>query len=781
MTFVHLRNYTEYSLFDGVTRIYNMVKRAAELGMPAIAITDKGVMSGIPELSAACDNVEKETGIRVKPIFGCEVHFIADDKSQQDDEPSLYHLLLLAKNNTGYRNLAKLVSESHIQNHYRKPITTFATLEKYSEGIIGVSTCSTGIVSEMLIGKRYEDALLWAKQLASVYEPGDFYIELQNHGLTIEGGITQNELNHQLVKIAQDAGLDVIATNNSHYLYCEEARAQDVMLCIGMGTTINDSNRTHLANDQFYLKSEEEMRMALKDFPEACDNTVKVAEKCNVVLERAFVLPRFSLPEGETESSCFHKQCLAGLHRRYGNDFSNEVLLRYEQEADVIIKQGLSAYFLIIQEIVQWAKDKGIGVGPGRGSVTGSIVAYALGITDLDPLSNGLFFECFMPTNSVEMPDVDIDFEDERRDEVIEHVKQLYGESNVAGVITFNRLTAKNAIIDAARVLGCPNTTRDELCEMIGDEIGIPIKDAIQKNPNLRSAYETDPDSRAVLDAALSIDGLIRMEGVHACATIIGRDSLDEYVPLKYDERLDTVITQYDGHYISELGMLKMDFLGLRALSVISRVCRNINEHHGINIKPEEIPLEDEQSFALLCESNMKGLFWVDNELFESFYAKVKPKCFADITDSIALCRPGSYKSGMVNDYIMHRLNPDEVNYYDDRLRPILDDTYGVILYQEQVMQLSMVMSEFSAEKANKLRKAMCKGQDDKLLQLKEDWIKGAVENGYSREVVEQIWDHLDKCGKYTFLKAHEAAYAVIVQRMAYLKSHYPNEFMAAL
>ncbi|BAK45184.1 DNA polymerase III subunit alpha [Eggerthella sp. YY7918] len=781
MAFVHLHNHTEYSLLDGATHVYDMVKRAAELGMPAVAITDHGVMSGVPELSDACDAVEKETGFRVKPIYGCEVYFTTDEELRTDVKPKTYHLLLLAKTNEGYHNLVKLVSESHVDNFYYKPRTTFSMLQKYGKGIIGSSACIAGIIPKLLDNRQFEDAVEWAHKLASCFDPGDFYIELQNQGLRTDGGLTQTELNQQLTDVARAAGLKTIATNDFHYLTQEDARAQDLMLCIGTGSVMNDPNRMRFENDQFYMKTEEEMREALRDFPEACDTTVELAEKVNVVLERDSILPRFPLPEGETEESYFRKRIQEGLIKRYGDPIPPEAQERADYEASVIIQQGFPAYFLIVQEYIEWARSQGIGVGPGRGSAAGAIVAYAMGITDLDPLSNGLLFERFLSPERVEMPDIDVDFEDERRGEVIEHIKEVYGEDHVSGVITFGKLQAKNAVRDAARVLDYPYNTGDRICKMIGDELGITIDKALSTNPDLKKAYENEEDVKQVIDAAKSIEGHVRGEGVHACATIICRDPMADHVPMKRDKKGGGIITQYDGHFTPELGLLKMDFLGLRTLGVLSRACRNIEARYGTKVVPEEIPIDDEGAFELMRSGNMDGLFQVEGALYVSLFSRLPPRRFSDIVASIALNRPGPLESGMVEDYIKVASGKTQIHYYDERLRPILEETYGTMVYQEQIMQISMAMSGFSAGKADKLRKAMGKKKIDVMRGLQEDWNTGAVENGYSLDIAKQIWDDAEKFAKYAFNKSHSAAYAILVMRTAYLKAHYPNEFMAAV
>ena len=788
MGFVHLHNHTEYSLLDGATHIIDMVKRAAELDMPAVAITDHGVMSGVPELCDACAKVEKQTGKKVKPIYGCEVYFTTDDSLKREGKPRLYHMILLAKTNEGYHNLVRLVSESHVENFYYKPRTTLDMLKRHSKGLIGTSACIGGIIPQLLDNRQFEDAVIWAKRFAEIFEPGDFYIELQDQGIMTDSGMTQNQLNQQLTEVARQAGLKTTAANDFHYLTKEDARAQDLMICIGTGSQLNDPDRMAFPNQEFYMKTEEEMREAMRDFPEACDTTVEIAEKCNVELERDSILPRFPLPEGETEESWFRKQCEKGLIFRYGDentksiqDLPKEIVDRYEHEAGIILQQGFPAYFLIVQEYIQWAKEHGIGVGPGRGSAAGSIVAYAMEITDLDPLPYGLIFERFLSPERVEMPDIDVDFDDQYRQDVIDHVRDVYGEDHIAGVITFGKLQAKNAVRDATRVLGYSYSAGDRLCKLIGDELGISISKAIETNPDLKNAYETEEEARTIIDAALSIEGQIRGEGVHACATIICRDPMSDHVPVKRDTKGGGIITQYDGHYTPDLGLLKMDFLGLRTLGVISRACKNVYERYGVELNPTDLPLEDEKAFDLMCRGNMDGLFQVESALYVTLFARMQPRQFTDIVASIALNRPGPLQNGFVDDYVNRRQGKCPVVYYDDRLRPILEETYGTIVYQEQLMQISMAMCGFSAGKADKLRKAMGKKKLDVMQSLESDWNTGAEENGYSLEVAGKVWNDALHFAEYAFNKSHSACYAVLVMRTAFLKAHYPKEFMAAV
>ena len=781
MAFVHLHNHTEYSLLDGATHIYDMVKRAADLGMPAVAITDHGVMSGVPELADACEKVKKETGTWVKPIFGCEIYFTTDSELKKQKQ-KLHHMILLAKNNKGYHNLIKLVSESHVDNFYYRPRTTFEMLEKYSEGIIATSACIAGIIPRCVDTGDLGGAVEWARRFAALYEPGDFYIELQDQGITTNSGMTQRELNQKLTEIARQLGLQTIATNDFHYLTQGDAQSQDIMLCIGTNSTITQEKRFKFPNDQFYMKTEEEMRTALgPEFAEACDNTVTLAEKCNVELERDSILPKFPLPEGETEESLFRRKVQEGLERRYGTPVPKEAQERADYEMGIIVQQGFPAYFLIVQEYIDWARSQGIGVGPGRGSAAGAICTYAMGITDLDPLPNGLLFERFLSPERVEMPDIDVDFEDERRQEVIEHIKDFYGEDHVSGVITFGKLQAKNAVRDAARVLDYPYAVGDKVAKLIGNELGITIDKAMAANPDLKSAYDNEEDVHRVIDAARSIEGHVRGEGVHACATIICRDPMSDHVPMKRDTKGGGIITQYDGHYTPDLGLLKMDFLGLRTLGVLSRACRNIKTRFGIDMVPEEIPTDDEEAFKLMQGGNMDGLFQVEGALYVSLFARLPPHRFSDVVASIALNRPGPLESGMVEDYIKVASGKTPVHYYDDRLRPLLEETYGTMVYQEQIMQISMVMSGFSAGKADKLRKAMGKKKLDVMRQLQEDWNTGAVENGFSLEIAKKIWEDAEKFAKYAFNKSHSTAYAILVMRTAYLKAHYPNDFMAAV
>ena len=795
MAFAHLHCHTEYSLLDGATHIYDMVKRAADLDMPAVAITDHGVMSGVPELDEACRKVKNETGKWVKPIFGCEIYFTTDSELKKQKQ-KLHHMILLAKNNTGYHNLLKLVSESHVDNFYYRPRTTFEMLQKYSEGIIATSACIAGIIPRCIDDGAFAEAKEWAQKFAALYEPGDFYIELQDQGITTNAGMSQYEMNCKLTQLARELGLQTIATNDFHYLTQEDAMAQDIMLCIGTNATVTQEKRFKFPNDQFYMKTEEEMRQALKDFPEACDNTVLLAEKCNVELERDEILPRFPLPEGYTEEMLFREEIEKGLEHRYGPDWRNvviadntgkekSVLEQYEYEADIIIQQGFPAYFLIVQEYIRWARENGIGVGPGRGSAAGSLCTYAMGITDLDPIKNGLMFERFLNPERVEMPDIDVDFDDQHRQDVIEHIREFYGEDHVAGVITFGKLQAKNAVRDAARVLDYPYAVGDRICKLIGGELGITINGALETNPDLKKAYDTEEDVKRVIDAAKSIEGHVRGEGVHACATIICRDPMSDHVPMKRDTKGGGIITQYDGHYTPDLGLLKMDFLGLSNLTIIHDTLKNIEANGKPAIDYTKIPLDDAETYKLMSRGDTLGVFQLDSDGMRSLLKTLKPNNFNDISALIALYRPGPMSMDSHTNYAKRKNGLQKITpihpELEEPLKQVLDETYGLIIYQEQVQSAARILAGYSLGKADVLRRAMGKKKPEVLAKEKVPFFAGMKEHGYSEEASQAVWDILVPFSGYAFNKAHSAAYGLISYWTAYLKTHYPVEFMAAL
>lgn len=864
MAFVHLHNHTVYSMLDGATRIKDMVSRAVELGMPAVAITDHGYMYGVPELGLACDAVNHgtpeykvwshdksflEKGRRdelecpdqesdprgyeqhmkdlamwdekgnidelkpplvIKPIFGCEVYFTPDETLARDRKPELYHMVLFAQNEKGYVNLMQTVSEAAVQGFYYKPRVTLDNLRRHREGLIASSACIAGIIPKCIDRGEMATAIEWAETFRDTFEPGNFYIEIQEHGITTDSGITDEELSRTLIQIAEQVGVKVIATNDFHYLTREDAPVQDVVMCIGTNSKIDDPNRIRMEGSEFYMKTEEEMRALFPYCPEACDNTVEIAEKCNVELDwDSIILPNYPLLDpGETHESQFRRECEEGLAKRYGDDWDGreiggvDIRERFEFEYKVICDKGFAAYFLIVAEYVRWAKQNGIGVGPGRGSAAGALVAYAMDITTFDPLSNGLMFERFLSPERTEMPDIDMDFDDERRLEVIEHVRQLYGPEKVTHVITYSTIKAKQAINDAARVLGYPVYMGQRLSKMVSADPGVKLKQVLEKqpgkedlySPDFVEAYQKDEDARRIIDTALSIEGLTRGEGVHACAVLICRDAVNEHVPTKLDTKGGVEITQYEGHTVADMGLLKMDFLGLRTLTVISKAKANIKKSFGIDIDVDAIPFDDPKIFELMSSGRTAGVFQVESAGMTATIKNMKPTEYKHVVALIALYRPGPLGAGMVTSYINRMNGKEPAVSYDPRLDGILGETYGTMVYQEQVMLISVEMCGFSkGESDSRIRKPVAKkkikmltdqvfkwsdGEDETIY---DHWMNGAEKNGYKRSVAQKIWDDVLEFASYAFNKSHSAGYAILVMQTAWLKAHYPNEYMAAV
>ena len=864
MAFVHLHNHTVFSMLDGATRIQDMVNRAVELGMPAVAITDHGYMYGVPDLALACDAVNHNTPeyktwshdkaflekdrrdelvepdpeenprehaqyvkdmamwdekgnidelkppLVIKPIFGCEVYFTPDETLARDHKPELYHMILLAKDQEGYVNLMQTVSEAAVQGFYYKPRVTLDNLRRHREGLIASSACIAGIIPKCIDRGEMDNAIEWAETFRDTFEPGNFYIEIQEHGITTDSGITDEELSKTLIQIAEQVGVKVIATNDFHYLTRDDAPVQDVIMCIGTGSKIDDPNRIRMEGSEFYMKTEDEMRALFPYCPEACDNTLEIAEKCNVELDwDSIILPNYPLLDpGETHESQFRRECEEGLAKRYGDDWDGksvngvDIRERFEFEYKVICDKGFAAYFLIVAEYVRWAKQNGIGVGPGRGSAAGALVAYAMDITTFDPLSNGLMFERFLSPERTEMPDIDMDFDDERRLEVVEHVRQLYGPEKVTHVITYSTIKAKQAINDAARVLDYPVYMGQRLSKMVPGDPGVKLKQVLEKipgkedmyNPDLVEAYQKDEDARRIIDTALSIEGLTRGEGVHACAVLICRDAVNEHVPTKLDTKGGVEITQYEGHTVADMGLLKMDFLGLRTLTVISKAKANIKKNFGIDIDVDAIPFDDPKIFELMSSGRTAGVFQVESAGMTATIKNMKPTEYKHVVALIALYRPGPLGAGMVTSYINRMNGKEPAVSYDPRLDGILGETYGTMVYQEQVMLISVEMCGFSkGESDSRIRKPVAKkkikmltdqvfkwsdGEDETIY---DHWMNGAERNNYKRETAQRIWDDVLEFASYAFNKSHSAGYAILVMQTAWLKAHYPNEYMAAV
>ncbi len=864
MSFVHLHNHSDFSMLDGATRINDMVERAVNLGMPAVALTDHGYMYGIPNLGLACDKYnhkmadykqwlhdkecfekgweleepqpdtpdmdehdrvhaqwEKDVAAwnikhdiadvvavkpapLIKPIFGCEAYFITDDSIERSTKQRRYHMILLAKNQQGYVNLMRMMSEAATDMFYYKPRTTLEMLKKYHEGIICTSACVQGIIQQRIIDGEFEEAEQWLQTFVELFGD-DFYLEIQDHGNTFRGGWTDRSLDEHLVKLAEKYNVKVIATNDFHYLTREDAHTQDLMMCIGMNANVTDENRMRMEGSEYYMKTEEEMRSLFDWYPQACDNTVELAEKCDVELEWGqILLPEYPLDEGETNESQFRRECEKGLAIRYGEDWKTarpDVVERFEYEYKIVCEKGFAAYFLIVQDYVRWAKEQGIGVGPGRGSAAGAIVAYAMDITSFDPLENGLMFERFLSPQRTEMPDIDMDFDDERRLEVIDYTRQRYGSEQVTHVITYSTIKAKQAINDACRVLGEPVYKGQMLSKLIPTDPGVTLTSVLNKtdkhpewfNQEFLDLYNENGPESAIINAALAIEGLTRGEGVHACAVLIAPGPVHNFVPTKLDTKGGVEITQYEGHTVADMGLLKMDFLGLRTLTVISKARENIRRNFGVDIDPDKIPFDDQKIFDLLSSGHTAGVFQVESDGMTGTIKSMRPREYKHVVALIALFRPGPLGAGMVSDYIDRMNGKKEVVYYDERLSSILEETYGTIVYQEQVMQISIQMSGFSAGESDKVRKAVAKKKIDLMTKtithwddgtdetMHDHWVNGAERNGFSREVAQTIWEDVLKFASYAFNKSHSAGYAILVMQTAWLKAHYPNEFMAAV
>jgi DNA polymerase-3 subunit alpha len=781
--FVHLHTHSEYSLLDGAAKIDSLVARAKELEMPALALTDHGNMYGAVEFYRAA----RDAG--VKPILGCEVYFTSGSRLARDGKPDIHHLLLLAKNEDGYQNLMAIVSDAWITGFYYRPLVDEALLRHYSGGLVGSSACMSGIIARSVERGDLAGARSWAETYAGIFGDGDFLIELQQQGITADSGVTQTELNRELAAIAREKGLPLVATNDIHYVRAEDAKTQDMLLCIATGKVLDDTQRMRFSCDRFYMRSAEEMTEALGDYPEAISNTVDVAERCNVELEFGkILLPVFDVPErlaGMDEQDALNayleEQCLAGMRERYGDPIPPEALERLYYELGVIREKGFAGYFLVVQDFIAWAKASGIGVGPGRGSAAGSIISYALHITALDPLEHGLLFERFLNPERTEMPDIDIDFDDERRGEVIEYVRDKYGEDKVAQIITFSTMKARAAVRDAGRILGYPFGVPDKVAKMIQEGPDADIASSLRINPELRAAYETDGDTKRIVDAALGLEGFVRGEGVHAAGVVICRDPLHFHTPVKRDTKGEAIVTQYEGKLVAALGLLKMDFLGLRTLTVIAKALAAIRENHGVDVDIEKIPMDDKATYALLRKGDVDGVFQVESGGMRQLLKDLKPTQFSDVAVLVALYRPGPLQSGMVKDFVERKHGRQRIVYYDDRIKHILEETHGTMVYQEQVMLLSMEMAGFPAAKADKLRKAMGKKDPAEMAKWRADFVEGAVAGGYDHRVAEQVYDDIEKFAGYGFNKSHSAAYGLITYQTAYLKAHYPKEFMAAV
>jgi len=768
--FVHLHCHTEYSLLDGAARIEPLLQAAQEAGMPALAITDHGVMCGV------VDFYRKAAKWGVKPILGCEVYVAPRSRFDRvhgvDDR--LSHLVLLAENDEGYRNLMQLVSRAHLEGFYYKPRVDRELLEQYSRGLIALSACLAGQVPEALLRGDWSAARSAAGTLAEIFGRESFFLELQNHGLA-----EQQRVNPLLHKLAGELALPLVATNDLHYVKQQDAALQDVLLCIQTGKTLQDEDRTlRFAGDQFYLKSGGEMARSLPDWPQALSNTIRIAERCQVEMDFSSLhLPDFPVPAGYTPESYLRHLCRLGADRRYPT-VTAEVEQRLEYELGVIVPMGFAGYFLIVQDFVNWARRRGIQVGPGRGSAAGSLVAFVLGITDLDPLRYGLLFERFLNPGRVSMPDIDIDFCYQRRDEVLEYIVQKYGSNRVAQIITFGTMMARAAIRDVGRVLGIPIPEVDRIAKLIPEELGITIKRALESSAELRRIYDGDERVRQLLATAQALEGMPRHASTHAAGVVIGKGELMQYVPLQKSG--ETVVTQFPKETVEEIGLLKMDILGLRTLTVMDEAVQAVGKREP-GLALDRLELDDPATYELLSRGETIGIFQLESAGLRSLIRELKPNRFDDLVALVALYRPGPLGSGMVEDFIQRKHGLSQVVYPHPRLASILSDTYGVIVYQEQVMQIAHTLAGFSLAEADDLRRAMGKKKPEVLAAYRDRFLSGAIQLGVEEEVGHRVFSLMEYFAGYGFNRSHSAAYALIAYQTAYLKTHYPVEFMAAL
>ena len=778
MSFVHLHVHTEFSLLDGSNKIKEYVKRVKELGMDSAAITDHGVMYGCIDFYKAA----REAGI--KPILGCEVYVAPNsrfDKEPGHSEERYHHLVLLAENNTGYQNLCKIVSIGFTEGYYYRPRVDFEVLEKYHEGLIACSACLAGEVPRYILKGMMDEAKKTAEKYRNCFGDGNYFLELQDHGIE-----EQRTVNSALLTISQELNIPLVATNDVHYTYAEDAEPHDLLLCLQTGKTVHDENRLRYEGGQFYVKSEQEMRALFPYALEALENTQKIADRCNVEIEFGKTkLPHFEVPEGYDSWTYLNKLCTDGLKERYGEDAKKHEE-RLEYELSIIKRMGYVDYFLIVWDFINYAKEHGIPVGPGRGSAAGSIVSYCLKITNIDPIRFNLLFERFLNPERVSMPDIDVDFCYERRQEVIEYVREKYGPEKVVQIVTFGTLAAKGVIRDVARVLDMPYQRADQIAKMVPNELNITLDKALEMNPEFRNLYETDSEIKYLIDMCKRLEGLPRHTSMHAAGVLICPESADEYVPLQRASD-GSVTTQYVMTTLEELGLLKMDFLGLRTLTVIKDAIDLIEKSTGKRIDIDNIDYADQEVLALMGSGKTEGIFQLESAGMKSFMKELKPQSLEDVTAGISLYRPGPMD--FIPKYIKGKQNQDNISYLTPELRPILEPTYGCIVYQEQVMQIVRDLGGYTLGRSDLVRRAMSKKKQHVMEVERANFVSGNEEEGVpgckakgiSEEIAGQIYDLMMDFAKYAFNKSHAACYAVVSYQTAFLKRYYPVEFMAAL
>ena len=778
MNFTHLHVHTEYSLLDGSNKIQEYVNRVRELGMDSAAITDHGVMYGVIDFYRAA----RAAGIN--PILGCEVYVAPGSRFDREigsGDDRYYHLVLLAENNQGYANLMKIVSKSFVEGFYYKPRVDLQLLEKYHEGLIALSACLAGEVARFLTRGMYEDAKAAALRYQDIFGKGNFFLELQDHGIP-----EQQNVNQQLLKMHRETGIELVATNDVHYTLAEDAQPHDVLLCLQTGKKLSDENRMRYDGGQYYVKSPEEMERLFPYATEALENTHKIAERCHVEIEFGVTkLPKFDVPEGYTSWEYLNELCFKGLEERY-QPVTEELKERLNYELSTIKNMGYVDYFLIVWDFIRYARDHDIMVGPGRGSAAGSLVAYTLGITQLDPIRYDLLFERFLNPERVSMPDIDVDFCFERRQEVIDYVRRKYGDDCVVQIVTFATLEARGVIRDVGRVMDLPYAQVDTIAKMIPQELNITIDKALKMNPELKKTYEDQPEIHDLIDTARRLEGLPRHTSMHAAGVVISQKDVSEYVPLSRAQD-GSIVTQFTMTTLEELGLLKMDFLGLRTLTVIQNAVHLIEQDTGVHLDMQQIDYNDKKVLDSLGTGRSDGVFQLESAGMKNFMKELKPQSLEDVIAGISLYRPGPMD--FIPQYIRGKNHPDTIQYDCPQLEPILKPTYGCIVYQEQVMQIVRNLAGYTLGRSDLVRRAMSKKKAAVMEKERQNFVygneaegvPGCIANGISEQVANKIYDEMIDFAKYAFNKSHAAAYAVVSYQTAFLKYYYPVEFMAAL
>jgi len=771
MKFTHLHLHSHYSLLDGLPKIDEILDHAEKLGMSSVAITDHGNLYGAVEF------YKKAKTKGIKAIIGCEIYQSPHQMEQKrpNIDSNNYHLILLVKNEQGYKNLVKLVTEAHLKGFYYKPRIDEEILAKYSEGLICSTACLKGKIPQMIIANKMDEAKKTALRFKEIFGKDNFYLELQHH----PNIPAQKKVNESLIKLSKELDIPLIATCDSHYLKPEDAEAQDILMLINTGADPNDPERVTLKADDFSMKSSEEMEGIFKDTPEAIENTQKIASLCNFEFKIGETkLPYFEVPSDETPETYLKKLCQEGLKKRYGVLPKKEVIERMNYELEVIEKTGFSSYFLIVQDFVNWAKNNRIVVGPGRGSAAGSLIAYLLNITNVDPIKHNLLFERFLNQDRISLPDIDLDFTDRRRDEVIRYVAKKYGKNKVAQIITFGTMAARAVIRDVGRAQGLPYSYCDKIAKLI--PLGFSLKATLEGIPEFNQLYKTDEQAKELIDFAKKLEGCARHASTHACGIVISKDPLENIVPLQHPTQDDeVVVTQYEMHSIEALGLLKIDLLGLKNLTIIEDTLARIYKVQDKKIDIEKIPQDDKKTFKIFQKGDTVGIFQLESSGMRKYLKQLKPSVFEDIIAMVALYRPGPI--ALIPEYIQRKHKLKKVEYFHPKLEPILSSTYGLPVYQEQIMQIAQKLAGFTLSEADILRKAIGKKIEKLLFSQKEKFINGMKDNNIDEKIAQKIWDWIEPFARYSFNKSHATAYATIAYQTAYLKARYPIEFMSAL